>query len=834
MMRSLFSGVSGLKNHQTRMDVIGNNISNVNTTGFKSSRVTFTDTLSQTLSTASAPNDTVGGVNPKQVGFGSVIGSIDTIFTDGSVQSTGKNTDLCISGSGLFVVSNGIEGATKYYTRNGAFEFDEAGNYVLPGSGMYVQGWMAENGNINNNNQLTKINVPVGKPMESKSTENAVYTNNLNAGEATIVGMTYTKSDGTTGSADGACTYILSDGSKITDVMGKYGIGEVYEPKSYTYKLSDGTLIEKAPDEFAVGDVYKGDGAKYTLKLSDGSTADLKTVADMYPSNGTYKITSSDGTSHTIVRATTYDDDGKPVVTYTYDGTAFDAKANNVLAYGFSGTSYTDIIGPATSTTLDDYLVKGKEINSTITIGLSSGSTITYPVADMEEDFTIGDPFAGTVSVTSVKGGADGDITFTVDLTKGATEYKDLTPVTPTKAGVEYKIGAGTSTETVASAVTDRTAGTVTYTFDGTGMFATVTIPLPADMEPKGVGDKIDVDYYIDSLTAAAGSTVTVPGLGDIVLTAPLTVDDTGKGKITIADTVATIGRGGISVDSVEPTISTVTVNPRKVVTGIDTSTALTVDGSDILSATLTLSNGDTRIVGSGSYVLSHSIPVSTTITVYDTLGAAHTVPINFEKTAANEWVAKLATTSIKEKDGTITTLKMNETKVSFNENGSFKNGSASVELEFGNGAANQLVAVNFSNLTQYSGSNNINASTDGNAAGTLSSVDIDSAGVIYGTYTNGVIQAEAQVAIAQFTNSAGLLKTGGSLYAESNNSGTANIKGASELGVTITPSALEMSNVDVANEFSDMIITQRGFQSNSKIITVSDEMLETLINMKR
>ena len=94
--------------------------------------------------------------------------------------------------------------------------------------------------------------------------------------------------------------------------------------------------------------------------------------------------------------------------------------------------------------------------------------------------------------------------------------------------------------------------------------------------------------------------------------------------------------------------------------------------------------------------------------------------------------------------------------------------------------------------------------------------------------------QTEAQVAIAQFTNASGLTKTGNSLYKESNNSGTANVKTASDLGVTITPSALEMSNVDIANEFSDMIITQRGFQSNSKIITVGDEMLETLINMKR
>ena len=154
--------------------------------------------------------------------------------------------------------------------------------------------------------------------------------------------------------------------------------------------------------------------------------------------------------------------------------------------------------------------------------------------------------------------------------------------------------------------------------------------------------------------------------------------------------------------------------------------------------------------------------------------------------------------------------------------------------LNYTNGAASQSVSLNLAGLTQYAGSSTVNATTDGNAAGTLSSVSVDSSGIITGTYTNGIKQTEAQVAVAQFTNASGLTKTGNSLYQESNNSGTANVKTAADLGVTITPSALEMSNVDIANEFSDMIITQRGFQSNSKIITVGDEMLETLINMKR
>ena len=168
MMRSLFSGVSGLKGHQTRMDVIGNNIANVNATGFKSSRVTFADTLSQTQTAASAPGDTLGGTNPKQIGLGTGVASIDLLFTDGSAQQTGKNTDVALSGNGLFVVKSGKD---TYYTRDGAFEFDADGNYVLPGSGHYVQGWMAKDGVLTTNGGIENIVVKAGKSMAAKASE---------------------------------------------------------------------------------------------------------------------------------------------------------------------------------------------------------------------------------------------------------------------------------------------------------------------------------------------------------------------------------------------------------------------------------------------------------------------------------------------------------------------------------------------------------------------------------------------------------------------------------------------------------------------------------------
>ena len=257
------------------------------------------------------------------------------------------------------------------------------------------------------------------------------------------------------------------------------------------------------------------------------------------------------------------------------------------------------------------------------------------------------------------------------------------------------------------------------------------------------------------------------------------------------------------------------------------------------------MSDGSKVTETSGKYKVGNSLPVTTTLTAYDTLGNAHSIPVYFTKTktdstTGNQWTVSVATNgsgeaTIKEDDGSETVITMPDTILQFTTDGKLDSGSSSVDLTLQNGAqASQSITLVMDSLTQYAGNSTINGKANGNAAGTLSSVSVDSSGIITGTYTNGVKQAEAQVAVAQFTNASGLLKTGNSLYQESNNSGTANIMTDADLGVKITPSALEMSNVDIANEFSDMIVTQRGFQSNSKIITVGDEMLETMINMKR
>lgn len=177
MIQAMFSGISGLNAHKTMLDVIGNNIANINTTAYKSSRTTFKDMLSQTI------NGAENGVNPAQVGMGTRVGSIDADYSVGPLQQTGRNSDVAIQGNGFFMVT---DGTSRYYTRDGAFATDAEGNLISNSSGMNILGWMADptTGVIDTGSQITnssKINLPIGQMSLARQTSNVTYTGNLDA-----------------------------------------------------------------------------------------------------------------------------------------------------------------------------------------------------------------------------------------------------------------------------------------------------------------------------------------------------------------------------------------------------------------------------------------------------------------------------------------------------------------------------------------------------------------------------------------------------------------------------------------------------------------------------
>lgn len=269
MMRSLFSGVAGLKTHQIRMDVIGNNIANVNTTAYKSQSMTFSDLMYQTTQSASGANPTtgVGGVNARQIGLGSKTSAIKTAITSqGSAQSTNDPFDIMITGESFFVVSNGI---SNYFTRDGSFYIDGAGNLAMTSTGYNVMGWQVDptTGNIKQDTVSA---------LRVMTTENLTYP--AEATEAATVAGIIDKDD----------TDVNSDAGKIRNL-------EFYDDRGYKYTARF-SIHNKTPNadtgEFYIqlDDIIGPNGKSIVEEgkaVTDYATLGGNATADMFFTTGT-------------------------------------------------------------------------------------------------------------------------------------------------------------------------------------------------------------------------------------------------------------------------------------------------------------------------------------------------------------------------------------------------------------------------------------------------------------------------------------------------------------------------------------------------------------------
>ncbi|MDH7576758.1 MAG: flagellar hook protein FlgE [Bacillota bacterium] len=314
MMRSLFSAVSGLKTHQQRMDVIGNNIANVNTPGFKRSRVTFQDMLNQTIRGASRPVEGGrGGTNPIQIGLGVTTGSIDTIMTSTSLQETGKMTDLGIDGEGFFILAE-KEGGREFYTRVGSFDFDSNGNLVSNLNGMHVLGWLADTtGKINSEQDPVILKINLNETEPAKPTENIVFAGNLDSrltsDKVTVrqtvydsLGNTYTAviEFTNTGGGDWTCKLIdmLNSAGNSIDPPGTFqGEGTV----SFNDEGKWQSYSETNPFKF------DPDGTGYLAEVN--ITLDFSKMTQ-YAAETTATVQSQDGYSSGVLESLTIDQTG--------------------------------------------------------------------------------------------------------------------------------------------------------------------------------------------------------------------------------------------------------------------------------------------------------------------------------------------------------------------------------------------------------------------------------------------------------------------------------------------------------------------------------------------
>ncbi len=315
----MFTGVSGLTNHQARMDVVANNIANINTIGFKRGRVNFQDILSQTIQGASPPTTDLGGTNPKQVGLGMTVSSIDTLFTQGNLQLTSVNTDMAIQGDGMFMLADG-EGVL-HYTRAGTFTLDANGNLVNESNGYLVQGWQADaSGNIDTSSLVGNILVPTGSTVPPQATEEIDFSDNID-------GSTYGTLDLNTQ------TQIITDG----DGAGNTTITWTFTPTgnfnewTATGTLSAGTWASTATNTLT-----------YTFHVNDSTgVVDVSTgpVSDNIDIDG-----GGDDVQVNLITVGTDLSDSTDDITITSMGVGADSVDTNVLASWTASTTHTTSI----------------------------------------------------------------------------------------------------------------------------------------------------------------------------------------------------------------------------------------------------------------------------------------------------------------------------------------------------------------------------------------------------------------------------------------------------------------------------------------------------------
>lgn len=283
MLKSLFSGVSGLQSHQVAMDVESNNIANVNTTGFKYSRANFSDLLAQTKAIATAPQGELGGKNAVQVGLGSTVSSMTRIFAQGSVQNSDKNTDMAIQGDGFFIISP--DGGNSYkYTRSGDFKFDAGGNFV-DNNGFVAQGWLRDSttGEVDSTAPITNINIPPGLTTPANGTQEVVLKANLNSGPLVeSYSSAYAVASGTPNSVLNPGQGDAVDASGNPIASGNMGV--MFNEVGQALSLQSGQGIwasflsaEKTDGVAVSASTGVNDELDITLTLDDGSTVNITT-----------------------------------------------------------------------------------------------------------------------------------------------------------------------------------------------------------------------------------------------------------------------------------------------------------------------------------------------------------------------------------------------------------------------------------------------------------------------------------------------------------------------------------------------------------------------------
>ncbi|EAH9782483.1 flagellar hook protein FlgE [Campylobacter jejuni] len=856
MMRSLWSGVSGLQAHQVAMDVEGNNISNVNTTGFKYSRADFGTMFSQTVKIATAPTDGRGGSNPLQIGLGVSVSSTTRIHSQGSVQTTDKNTDVAINGDGFFMVSDD-GGLTNYLTRSGDFKLDAYGNFVN-NAGFVVQGWNINWDTQSIDSSRTPQNIFIDPGMHipaAQSTEVAIKANlnsGLNIGTASrplysldsVHGFNQ-KTGETKDENDTGTTQFYTTSKNAVEVTEKgVDAGSLFNANGQGLNLRDGQGIWVSYADAKYSTNQLGFNA-FDPNLHQNQTAafwgngNQKTRLDIVI-NG---VVIQNDTIGSIDEAIAY------INTFTAPTDA--RQGTGVRAVKNADGSGIDFVNDNADGTTDNMKNINLVVNANNTAGEAWTATWNAATNTFNQYAQIQQNNASLWTATGGQAGTQNNLTggrsaqiITAHKYIYSSSPQTLPPMYNPDGGFNYI--PGTNAQPPAWNGTDAaTIGSQNYynaVMNGSLLNTNIrTFHTTEDLRELLQRDaRYGVDYDGSGKFAAADVNENVK----VVVNSSGAFSLTNVNKTSNSPTLTAPGGQGplnfgphnmnFNITAYTDERGTVSTNDAftKIFKGLDGSfpAGNQVKQSELLKLSA----------------------FSAGLEIYDSLGSKHTLEVQFVKQSTtqdggNEWQmiirvpepAEINTTGEGPNNIIVGTAR-------FNNDGSLSNyNPRTINFSPNNGAApNQQIKLSFGTsgsndglVSSNSASTLTGQATDGYTSGNLKpdAIRVDDKGNILGEFTNGKTFAVAKMAMASVANNSGLEEIGGNLFKVTANSGAIVVGEAGTGGRgEMKTSALEMSNVDLSRSLTELIIIQRGYQANSKTISTSDQMLQTLIQLKQ
>lgn len=876
MLRSMYSGISGMKVNQTKLDVIGNNISNVNTTAFKASRARFSDMLNQNVSDAMAPSNNQGGTNSSQVGLGVQLASIDSVMTQGNIQPTGRQLDVAIDGDGFFMVSKGQtmygntlevthragshniteqsltnSGIEMMYTRDGSFTLDEQGN-LLTGDGYRILGYSLTNDDsaqsatglspstvstaglnfrFGPGSQLNGYKVVIGAvgpgtvTSAEVSKEDKTITLNgdfSSSGALTTAQVESAISRGLSSAGISQSIYVTGKASQF-EGLGSISVSggtDAVAPKSISIaglrvNFSEGNELNEYT--FEIGNVSdRGLNAEVSM-----GTKKITINGDFL--NSTYGYKDLDDEINTALKKAGITqmvkvDPGIMTSLKNINGASDNSGVNNkkpTLSYTDSNGNAAGSVGGFTFTgfengELNDYKInineysKGTPLSVVVEkgeISISGDFTTGFTKESLQNKLDNALRSAGISTVITANGTCDASkVLNKLTITDGVTA---TAPKALNIAGLQVTLPVGDTFNNVEFEISDIHQSSLTAEVLGGTNGEPYKIQLKGDfterINSRDLQDVINAAIKAKNLEGevkvASGKTERYAVASDIIEGGE---KDRAPGKVEVGGMELEFSEGS-SFNNYKFILGNITAGTRTSIDINSSSKTIVINGDFVTSGAITSKNIQdalNRVLESKGIEQSIKVsgkPIEISGVVSDEANGGTPVESLTEDGAIN-FVD--ATKDLKSYDSTLKTLKIPD-KV--------KIPGTDTELS-------------------------------------VKTYTIDANGVINGVLEDGRVAALGQIAMATFKNSEGLNKLGGNLYSASVNSGNAIIKsGVGTLGDDNSQGygdnlqgMVEMSNVDLSEQFTDMIVSNRAFQAAGKMITTGDEILQDIINLKR